>query len=86
MTRLLPLIVAAGLLLAGCGKTASTPLPKPAQWYGSSIWVPTGYAQSIADAVCRYGGAVGEWHADRYPAGGEILDCEEGVEEQYGEG
>jgi hypothetical protein len=76
--------LAACVLLAGCGgepRGEPQHLPKPAHWFGSKIWVPTGYAQGVAAAVCHNGERSGWWQATPF-AGGELLECEE-VQQQF---
>jgi hypothetical protein len=76
------LALLAAVALAACGNQRGQPLPKPAHWFGSKIWVPTGYARSMAPSICFSGEVGGWWEAIAYPAGGEVLICNE-VQEQY---
>jgi Prokaryotic lipoprotein-attachment site len=82
MIRAAVVALLAVIMLAGCGRTGPPQhLPKPAQWFGSRVWVPAGYARQLADAVCE--GGTENYRTDSYPAGGELLDCELGVQQQF---
>ena len=84
MKRRLAIVLVAGaaIFAAGCHEAPRQKLPSPARWYGSKIEVPTGYAQGTAEAVCQNGEDRGWWSAIPF-AGGELLDCEGGVQEQF---
>ncbi len=91
--KLLALVIAA-VLIAACAPERAKPLPAPAHWVGSTIWVPTGDAPAMAAAVCEgeqnFAGHTGYRWAYPYAAhplqGGETISCELGVREDFTSG
>ncbi len=82
MARLLAILLAVAVITAsvvGCATQNPRPLPKPAHWYGTKIYVPVGYAQGVAAAVCYNGELQGWWAAVPF-AGGELLECSQMAE------